>query len=279
MSKTVFDFDSYKDYLNFLVGPRDKRAGLRSTMAKTLNCQPTYVSQVLYGHAHLSLEQGDTLSDYFGHSRDEKHFFLLLIQKERAGTKRLESFFDEEMQALKNRRLVLTERLGTKGSLNPVQQATYYSSWQYAAIHIALTIPDLRQVANLSKFFNIPRKRVVTVLDFLCSSGLAIQKGSEYHAGKVQVRVGNSSPEIIKHHTHWRMQAIDSLERETLKELHYSGIVSLSKKDVLKIKDQTLQFIQDAIKVIRDSKEEELYCLNIDFFNTGKNSEKGLLGE
>lgn len=272
MSKTIFDFESYKAYLNSLVGPRHQRGGLRSSMAKTLRCQTTYISQVLYGSAHLSLEQADILSDYFGHSRDEKHFFLLLIQKERAGTKRLESFFDEEMQALKNRRLVLTERLGAKGSLTPAQQATYYSSWQYAAIHIALTIPGLRQVASLSSFFNIPKKRVATVLDFLCTSGLAIQKGGEYLAGNVQVRVGNSSPEIIKHHSHWRMQAIESLERETLRDLHYSGVVSLSKKDVIKIKDQTLQYIQDAIKVIRDSKEEELYCLNIDFFNISKNS-------
>lgn len=270
MSKSVFEFSHYKNYLEALVGPRSQRSGLRSSMAKALNCQPTYVSQVLYGNAHLSLEYGETLSDFLGHSREEKHFFLLLIQKDRAGTKALESFFNEELKTLLERRMVLTERLGAKGVLPQVQQAVYYSSWQYAAIHVALTIPELRTTTALSDFFNISKKRVGTVLDFLTTNGLASRKGAEYQVGQVQVRLGNSSPEIIKHHTNWRQQAIESLERETLSDLHYSGVVSISKKDAIKIKDQTLQFIQDSLRIIRDSKEEELYCLNIDFFNSGK---------
>lgn len=267
---SLYEYKSYKEYLGSLAGPRNERSGHRAAMAKALRCQPTYISQVLYGNAHLSLEQAEQLSEHLGFTRDEKQFFILMIQKDRSGTKSLESFFNEQMQELLRKRMILTERLGTKTVLSEAQQTVYYSSWQYAAIHIALTIPELQTASSLSENFRISKSRLNTILDFLLSAGLAKQEGSRYLTGDVQVRVGNSSPNIIKHHANFRHQAIDSLERETLQDLHYSGVVSLSKEDAVKIKDETLKFIQGALKTIRASKEEELFCLNIDFFNLKK---------
>jgi len=268
--RSLFEYMSYKEYLRALAGPRSQRSGERAAMAKSLNCQPTYVSQVLYGNPHLSLEQGEILSEYLGHTSDEKNYFLLLIQRERAGTKRLEHFFDEQIQELLRRRMVLTERLGSNQTLSESHQATYYSSWQYAAIHVALTIPSLQTANALMESFRISKARLNIILEFLVSSGLAKQEGPRYAPGDVEIRLGNKSPNIIKHHSNWRQQAIDSLERESLQDLHYSGVVSLSEEDVTKIKDETLKFIQDSFTTIRASKEEKLYCLNIDFFNLQK---------
>ncbi|MNY59358.1 hypothetical protein D3C86_1957950 [compost metagenome] len=63
---------------------------------------------------------------------------------------------------------------------------------------------------------------------------------------------------------------MQGLEQEKLNELHYSGVVSLSSSDILKIKDQLLETIKKNIDVIKDSKEEELYCITIDFFDLKK---------
>ncbi|WP_413291012.1 TIGR02147 family protein [Bdellovibrio sp. HCB337] len=267
---SLFEYKAYKDYLISLVGPRDQRSGHRAAMAKALTCQPTYISQVLYGHAHLSLEQGELLSEHLGHTSDEKQFFLMLIQKDRAGTKRLERFFQEQMAEILRKRLVLTERLGAKTVLPENQQAIYYSSWQYAAVHVAITIPELQTFTALCEHLRISKSRLTTILEFLCSSGLAKQEGTRFITGDVQLRLGNTSPNIIKHHTNWRQQAIESLERETLQDLHYSGVVSLSEEDAIKIKDETMKFIQETIKTIKTSKEEKLFCLNLDFFDVKK---------
>jgi len=86
----IYDFGDYKTYLHTKVGPRTTRKGIRGALARTLRCQPTYVSQVLYGRAHFSLEQAELVSDFFGHTSDERHYLILLLQKDRAGTKRLE---------------------------------------------------------------------------------------------------------------------------------------------------------------------------------------------
>jgi uncharacterized protein (TIGR02147 family) len=273
VSKEIFEFRSYKDFLHSRVGPPKSRHGLRIAMAKKLRCQPTYVSQVLNGRAHLSLEQGEALSDFFGLTSDQRHYFLLLIQWERAGTPSLASYFKEQLEEIKTRRLILTARLGGENKLSKEHQSIYYSSWHYAAIHMALTIPQLRSPRALAKALGLSLKRVSEVAEFLCSAGLAQKKGELLETGTNQIRLGKESHNILKHHTNWRHQAIDSLDRETLADLHYSGVVTLSREDVLKLKNRILEFIQESVKTVRESKEEELYCLAVDFFSLLRSGE------
>lgn len=263
---SVFNYYDYKAYLTALTGVGQRR-GLRLQMAKAAKCQPTYVSLVLNGNSHFSLEQAELISDFLGHSKEEMHFFLLLLQKGRAGSKRLENYFREQAENIKKQRMVFTQRFGKEHVLSEVQQAKYYSSWIYGAIHIALSIPQLQNKKSLSKFLQVPQTKVSEVIEFLLQSGLIVEQNGKYIFGPTQVRLGNDSPNIIKHHANWRTRAIESLERETLNDLHYSGVYSVSKKDVIKIKDQLLEHIKACQQVLRASAEEELYCFGVDFFN------------
>jgi len=265
--KEIFEFKTYKEFLRVKTGPSTLRLGVKTAMAKALKCQPTYVSQVLNGTAHFSLEQGDLLSDFLGLINEEKHFFLLLLQRDRAGTKRLEQYFTDQIEQVLTRRLVLTNRLGKENSITPEHQSIYYSSWHYAAIHIALTIPELRQPAALARALGLPLKRISETLDFLCRTGLARQVDQKYILSKTTLRLGRDSHNILKHHTNWRTKAIESLDREEITDLHYSAVVSLGKEDVVKLKDHMLKFIAETIREVRNSKEEELYCYCIDFFD------------
>jgi hypothetical protein len=132
-------------------------------------------------------------------------------------------------------------------------------------------VPGLRTAKALSRFFRIPSKRTGDVLEFLCRTGLARKSAEEYDVGQVQIRLGNASHNIIKHHTNWRNQAIESLDREQLTDLHYSGVVSLSKDDVVHIKNEIMDFIKKTIDTVRQSKEEAVYAFCIDLFDVQKN--------
>jgi hypothetical protein len=136
---------------------------------------------------------------------------------------------------------------------------------------MALTVPELRTREALAKYFNIGLERVDKVLEFLVQTGLAIQEKNIYTTGTPQIRLGKDSPHIFKHHSHWRQQSIESLERETAQELHYSAVVTLSKDDVLKLKERMLEHIKENVAVIRASPEEEVYVYNLDFFSLKKN--------
>jgi len=267
MEKTVFDFESYKTYLNGRVGGPRQRRGIKSLMAKTLKCQPTYISQVLNGSADFSFEQAEILNRFFGHSREESVFFLLLIQKERAGTRSLQEFIQSQMSEMISKRMEISQRLGHKATLTQEQQSTYYSSWHFAAIHVALTVPELRTKESIKRYLRIPSKKVDEVLKFLLEAGLAKTDGREYLTGEVQIHLGHDSHNITKHHSHWRQQALESLDREELSDLHYSTIVSISREDVLRIKNRILEEIKANQAIIKDSPEEELFAYTADFFS------------
>ena len=135
---------------------------------------------------------------------------------------------------------------------------------------MALTVPTLQTAAQLREHFRISQGRLIQVLEFLTETGLAKKVGESFEAGEVQIRLGNLSHNIIKHHTNWRNQAIDALDREKLTDLHYSGVFSLSQQDVVKIKDRTLEFIKATVSSVRASREEVVYGFCIDFFDLKK---------
>jgi len=163
--------------------------------------------------------------------------------------------------------MVFTHRLGKEHALSEVQQATYYSSWIYAAVHIALSIPSLQNKKKLARFLQMPTAKISEVIEFLLQCGLLAEKNGKYVFGPMQVRLGNNSPQIIKHHTNWRLRATESLEREDEHDLHYSGVFSVTRGDMARIKDRLLEQIKECQQVLRSSSEEELVCFNVDFFN------------
>lgn len=270
MDKAVFDFKDYKRFLTSRVGAKGAKQGLKSALADHIGCQRTYLSQVLNGNAHLSLEQAERANSFFGHTPDEAHFFLLLVHKERAGSRALEQYYQSQLQEILHRRMILTRRLGEKKALSEETQSVYYSSWIFAAIHIAVTISDLQTREALADYLGLPIKKVTAALEFLVSTGLVTQNGAKFVAGESHIRLGRNSQNIGKHHSNWRIQALESLDREEIEDLHYSGVVSLSKADVPRIKNILLEAIGQCQSVIKDSKEEELCGFTCDFFSLKK---------
>lgn len=263
----VFDQIDYKAYLRGILGGKSQRKGLKSALAAAIPCQSTYVSQVLNGEAHFNLEQGTAINAFLGHTREEAHHFLLLLQKARAGNQELRRYFADQIEEVLKQRLNLTKRLGTKNDLNETEKTTFYSAWYYSAIHLALTVPTLRTKDALALHFRLPLARVAEVIDFLLATGLAAEKDGEYVAGATLIRIGTDSPHLRKHHSNWRLQALESFEREDIEDLHYSAVVSLSRKDVRRLKEMILENIRQYLDVIRPSDEEEVYSLGIDLFD------------
>ena len=272
MSKliTVFESGDYKEYLRSKVGGPTQKKGVKSAMARAMGCQPTYITHILSGHANLSLEQAEALNDYFGHTKEEAQVFLLLVLRERAGTQSLKTHFQDQIDAILASRMVLTKRLGQRNVLSEEARATFYSAWQFLAVQIGITIPEWRTADALALNLGLSRARVSEVIEFLCESGLAEKRGTQIIPTETQIRLGKDSAHILKHHTNWRIKALESLDHEELGDLHYSAVVSLSEKDAVRIKSLLLDQLKENLKLITDSKEEKLFAFNIDFFNLAK---------
>ena len=267
MLDLIFEYQKYRIYLRERLRALPKHGhGAQAKMAQAIRCQDTYVSRVLQGEAHFNLEQGEAINRFLGHNQEESHFFLLLLQSERAGTPELRRYFDAQLEGVLQRRLVLKDRLKITNQLSDENKLRYYSQWYFSAIHIALTIPELQTRDSLIKYFSLPAHVISEALDLLISSGLATQEGLKYKPGSTRIHLGSDSPLIAKSHINWRLQAMRSLEQQNDSDLHYSSVVSISHDDVLKIKADLIKQIENTKAVVKASPEEELCCFALDFF-------------
>lgn len=268
MNKDIYDFRDYKAYLKYWIAKKPgKGRGIQTQIANQIGCQTGYVSQILTSNANFSLEQAEGVNQYMGHTYEEGHFFLLLVELTRAGTNDLKKRFQIEIEKILHQRLIFKDRVDIKKSLEPVDQATYYSSWYYAAIHVAVSVPTLRTRDAIIAYFGLTIETANEALTFLTSVGLLEKHGDQYIQGVARLFLGKDSPMIKKHHTNWRLQAMHALDLGIDKNLHFSTVVSLSKSDLLAIKEKLVKAIEETRAIIKDSKEEKVCCFNLDFFD------------
>ena len=263
----LYDVSTYRDYLRQHFESAGERSGVKSKFASAIGIKSSFLSQVLSEQAHLSLEQGERANGHLSHSVDESHLFLLMIQRDRAGSPSLKAYFDEQISKSKKKKSV-RNLLKTSSEISKEARATYYSSWLFAAMHVAVTVPELQSRRALKEYFDLSSSRLNEVVDFLIRSGLVEEKKGRLMSGPFGIHLDPNSPEMPAHHIGWRLRSAECLGRgDREKDLHYSAVVSISRKDVEKVRASLMRGLGDSIGVIRDSKEEAVYAINIDLFD------------
>jgi uncharacterized protein (TIGR02147 family) len=269
MNQEIYNFSDYRSYIKCKIynGDRAKRGEL-SSLAEAIPCQTSYLSRVMTGEADLSLEQADSAGKYLGLSQDENSYFLLLVQFARAGTQSLRAHFKRNITSAQEERLNLQKRVGLKQVLNKEDQATYYSLWYYAAVHVMTGIPTLQTKVAMAHELGLPQNRIAEILEFLISTRL-VKEGPDgrYLTGEGRIHLKKDSKMILRHHSNWRTQAIRSMEKDLVSGIHYSVLLNTSKKDSEILRSMIAKFIEEFMKVVHPSEDEEMNCLVIDFFN------------
>lgn len=266
MKINIFEFSDYKAYLNALAGGKNQRTGFKSELAEALDTHTSFISKCLGGNLHLSLEQAEKASWFLNHTDAESHFFLLLVNFSRAGTKRLRDYFKKQIEREVEQNFNIKKRVGVIDFLDSQNQSVYYSSPWYAAIHMALTIDSLQTPEVIGNYFNIKIKKVTQILEFLTSVGLARLENGRYSIGPTQLHLGRESQYLLKHHINWRTQAIGLIDNQS-DDLNYSAVVTLAQEDVKKIKEILVSSINKSLKIVHDSPAEDVYCLGIDLMS------------
>lgn len=269
MKNTIFEYSNYKSFVNALIlsYPKEGR-GQRKALAEHVGCQVAYITHVLSGDNHFSLEQAEAVARYFALTRDEAEYFLLLVQQNRAGTQPLRKFLDHNIKEKRSKHLLLKNRLKIKETLDHEAQSVYYSSWQFAAVHMALTIPSLRTPKAIADRLSLSEARALEILEFLCLKGLAVKEFNQYKTEVPLLHLEVESPLLAKHHSNWRLRALAALDDPTKDDLHYSLVFSVAQKDLPKIRETITQALEACASVIKPSKEEELVSLCVDLFRT-----------
>jgi len=270
LKNSIYDYDDYRQYLVAILKERSEtHRGEKSRIARLLKVHPSYITLVLSGKADLSFEQAFTLNSFLNHPESEAEYFMLLVSHARAGTPELRAFQKKKIHALLEKQRILKDRLEFQKTIPVEYENTYFSSWQYTAVHLLLMIPEFQTKEGIKRRLGLSFRQINTVLEFLVQAGFAVQKGERFQVGPVSIHLGVGSPNIKKSHTNWRMQAIEALDRDLPHQLHYSSAVTMSRADAPKVREILTRAIEQVRAVVKTSPEEELFCYAVDFFRAG----------
>ena len=266
----IFESSNYRTYLKERLELRGKRSGFKAELAHHMGVQTAYLSQVLHEKTHLSAEQAILVTTFFSLSALETEYFLALIHFERAGNPELKSHYQKKLKTLKEEHLekskLLTIHRKSSALLTRDDQIRYYSSWVYAAVHVATSIPTLATIEALVMALRVPRTEIESVVEFLKEVGLVVEKKDKLAIGPTMIHLPDESYFISKQHTNWRLQTLRAIEANQSKNLHYSGVFSMSQQDFEKLKKRIRVVIEENLKDILQSPEEILVCSTFDFF-------------
>lgn len=263
----LFEFTDYKAYLNRAVTERGEiERGVKTRLAASMQCKASYLTRVLSGDSHLSLEQASRASAYFSHQDEECLYFILLVEHARSGTPELRELFDRQIRRQQEQQLSLKKRFQVPEALSEADKITYYGSWTYSAVHVLLDLPDFQTREALARTLKLDSGRLGQVLEFLVRTGLARKQGSRFLPTGQWIHLGKDSPLAPRHHSNWRVRAIDSIERGCEEDLHYTSSITLSMKDRLGARAVLVGALEKIRELVKDTEPERAYTLLIDFF-------------
>ncbi|MCC2679415.1 MAG: hypothetical protein K0R29_1991 [Pseudobdellovibrio sp.] len=264
---SIFEHVDYRDYLRNYIKKLPKRGrGEIHKMAQFMGIHPSLLSQVLSDSKNLTLEQAQLLAKYLGLTNTECEFLFCSVQIQRAGTKDLENYFKGKLADLKKHSQDLSKTVRQDRQLNAEEISVFYSHWLYAAIWLMSSLTGGRTLEDIVNWFQIPRERAIDVLQFLVNTGLCKIENGRYVMGPQSVHLQRGSPYLPRHHSNWRLRAIETSDKLGADELMYTAPMSMSVADFKKVRSRLNEVIKEVTDIAIPSEAEEMVCFNLDFF-------------
>lgn len=263
---SVFRYLKYKDYIDFQLKSHSKVHGYRSRLAEAAGCQKSFFSKVMSGPTHLTAEHGIGLALYWNLTELETEYFVQLVNLERAGVPALKKQIAMQLEKLRREQDNLAKRFSEASSLSEKDAAVYYSAWQYLAIHFALSIPELQTAEAIGRRFNCSGEVVRRTLTALKEMGLVESDGQRWKMNGRSYHLPRDSQFTQMNHANWRARAVQNSFERNPRDIHYTTVGSISLDDVEKIRQLTLNYIDQGRAAMSASGTEELFCMSCDFF-------------
>lgn len=264
---SIFEFLDYKTYIIEKALALKLSRGWKSQLAKACRCQMSYVSQVLNGKVHFSLEQALVVSSFFKISNLECEYFMEMVNFQRAGNERLKEFYARRMNSLAAKGHQISQKFQRMSpEFTESEKLIYYSCWTYPVVHMCVWISNLRTSAEIARKLNIAQETIEQALHFLVSCGMIVALGKQFVPTKKSIHLERPSPYLNKFLTGSRIFALKKLDLNDESDLFYSSIVAINQKALIAIKNILVESIDSCRKLTESSTDEDtLMTLNIDF--------------
>ncbi len=202
---SIFDFFDYREYLTSWVKSHGLKAhGLKTKMAVQVGISSTLMSLIFKGEKSLMPEQAIILCEYLGLNELETDFFMLLVDKDRAGTQILRNRIQKSLNKILTQAKQVSSRVKKDAELSEEKKAIFYSSWIFSAIRNLTAIDGFQNPQTIAEKLQLPIKRVTDCLDFLVENALCIKNKDGFSYGPAVTFIPRDSYFVNQHHRNWR---------------------------------------------------------------------------
>ncbi|MDR3608443.1 MAG: TIGR02147 family protein [Oligoflexia bacterium] len=261
---SLFVTDDYRAYIR--AWAKIQGRGELSRVAAYLKMHTTLLSQILGGSKSMTEEQASRLCSYMKFKALETDYFIKLVQIDRAGTEQLKVIFKRQLHQLRAQSNEAKSRVPESTELSTQDRAIFYSSWQYGLVRLLTSIDEFQTVETISSYLGLSTSRVRQILDFLVSRGLCKQeRDGSYQRSKMNTHIEAGSELVVRHHQNWRLKSADLQEKMDSDDLAFTAPVSISEKDVPKVRALLLDVISELGKLVEESGAERVVYLGIDW--------------
>lgn len=264
---SIYNYSNYRDYIRAYVKARPKAGyGELSRMAAHLNMNTTLLSQIFSGLRSFSTDHACELAEYLGLTEMETEYLYLMIEHGKAGTIKNKNYLKNKMNQIKEASLNLSTRIQREKDLSEEDRAIFYSSWIYSAIHLySGTKKSGVTLDEVCEKIQCTRQKAMEYLIFLVRAGLCKEEKGYFSIHTMSTFIGNDSPHILKHHSNWRVKAIQKSDSISQRELMLTAQVSISEKDFDVIREKLTKCVEEIAQMVKESGSENLAFLNIDW--------------
>lgn len=266
-SADIFGFTDYRAYLRRQIDYL-KQSGVSNLtrIAGEVGMHTSYLGHVIGGTKNLSFEQATELAEALKLTPLEQEYFYALVHLDKAGNQKAKKYWSQKREEILAERSKVKSRVGEHVELSDHDRAVFYSTWIYVAVFAATFIDDGQTLDQIAPRFDLTRIKAEEVLNFLVRTGICERQGAKYKPGTTFVYIPNDSPLVVKHHTNWRMRAIQKMDTREAKELFFTSPMSMSLADFAKVRELLAKSIEETLEICKASPAEEVICLNIDLF-------------
>ena len=185
----------------------------------------------------------------------------------RAGSPELRAHLAKKLQRLTERNRELAHRLNEPALQAGEAQWLFYTHWRLSPVCLLLTIPGFaKHPAKIAARLGVSEAEIRTDLGTLEKLGLVEAYGGGWKVTEARLHLDRFSPVSPVNHMLWRQKAIVHLMNPKAMNYHYSGLHTLSRADVDRIREILVDALETCRKVIGPSPEEELVCISCDLF-------------
>lgn len=266
----IYRYSHYREFLNHCFPAKGEGRGGRAKLAKLLGCQPGFVSIVLAEKSDFTPEHGMQIAEYLHLNMEEKNYFLLLLQKDRAGSVALRQHYETQIKAIQNQKKEVKSRIAVTHEISFEDQMRYYQSWFQTAVHMCTLVPRLRTPAAMSEYLYVPIETIKQTLETLLQLGVVTQKNGQFSSTQKRMHISEKNIALKTHHANWRHRALNALDFNNEEALHYSSVMSISKSAMTEIKQILLKAIESSEPVIKEAKDEGVFALTMDLFEVNR---------